>query len=142
MPFARGLPLAKALHPDTLLAFRMNGEPLTRSHGAPVRLIVPGWYGVCSVKWIKRLEVLDGMFSGYFQSNKYTIRRREDAGERKVPLTRMVVKSEIIRPGPDVVMASTIATEDSGSHVLLKELSPYGRKRTVQRFDGFIDVVL
>ena len=104
MPFARGLPLAKALHPDTLLAFRMNGEPLTRSHGAPVRLIVPGWYGVCSVKWIKRLEVLDGMFSGYFQSNKYTIRRREDAGERKVRLTRMVVKSEIIRPGPDATL--------------------------------------
>ena len=79
MRFARGLPLAKALHPDTLLAFRMNGEPLTRSHGAPVRLIVPGWYGVCSVKWITRLEVLDGVFSGYFQSNKYTIRRREGA---------------------------------------------------------------
>ena len=77
MRFARGLPLAKALHPDTLLAFRMNGEPLTRSHGSPVRLIVPGWYGVCSVKWITPLEVLDGAFSGYFQSNKYTIRRRE-----------------------------------------------------------------
>ena len=101
MRFARGLPLAKALHPDTLLAFRMNGEPLTRSHGSPVRLIVPGWYGVCSVKWITRLEVLDGAFSGYFQWNKYTIRRREGAIERKVRLTRMAVKSEIIRPGPN-----------------------------------------
>ena len=96
--------MAKALHPDTLLAFRMNGEPLTRSHGAPVRLIVPGWYGVCSVKWITRLEVLDGMFSGYFQSNKYTIRRREAAGERKVRLTRMAVKSEIIRPAPNATL--------------------------------------
>jgi len=104
MRFARGLPLAKALHPDTLLAFRMNGEPLTRSHGAPVRLIVPGWYGVCSVKWITRLEVLDEMFSGYFQTNKYTIRRREAAGERKVRLTRMAVKSQIIRPGPNAAL--------------------------------------
>jgi DMSO/TMAO reductase YedYZ molybdopterin-dependent catalytic subunit len=71
MQFARSLPMTKALHPDTVLAFRMNGEPLTRSHGAPVRLIVPGWYGVCSVKWVTRLE-----------------------------LTRMAVKSELIRPRP------------------------------------------
>ena len=98
MHFARGLPLAKAMHPDTLLAFRMNGEPLTRSHGAPVRLIVPGWYGVCSVKWIARLEVLDHQYDGYFQREKYTIWRREGEQERKVRLTRMAVKSEIIRP--------------------------------------------
>ncbi|MCI0422281.1 MAG: sulfite oxidase [Acidobacteria bacterium] len=99
MRFARGLPLAKAMHPDTLLAFRMNGEPLTRSHGAPVRLIVPGWYGVCSVKWITRLEVLDETFQGYFQSNKYTIRRRDNGGQRTVRLMRMPVKSQILRPG-------------------------------------------
>lgn len=104
MRFARGLPLCKALHPDTLLAFRMNGEPLTRSHGAPVRLIVPGWYGVCSVKWITRLEVLDDMFGGYFQADKYTILRREKTGERKVRLTRMAVKSEIIRPTANMAL--------------------------------------
>jgi DMSO/TMAO reductase YedYZ molybdopterin-dependent catalytic subunit len=98
MHFVRGLPLAKALHPDTLLAFRMNGEPLTRSHGAPVRLIVPGWYGVCSVKWIARLELLDHQYEGYFQSEKYTIQRREGGKERKARLTRMPVKSQIIRP--------------------------------------------
>src|SRR5215475_10144653 len=94
MHFVRGLPLAKALHPDTLLAFRMNGEPLTRSHGAPVRLIVPGWYGVCSVKWIARLEMLDHQYEGYFQSEKYTIQRREGGQERKARLTRMPVKSQ------------------------------------------------
>jgi DMSO/TMAO reductase YedYZ molybdopterin-dependent catalytic subunit len=89
------------MHPDTLLAFRMNGEPLTRSHGAPMRLVVPGWYGVSSVKWITRLEVLDRPYEGYFQSKKYTIRRREAAEERVVRLTRMAVKSEIIRPRAD-----------------------------------------
>ncbi len=99
MRFARGLPLAKALHPDTLLAYQMNGEPLTRSHGAPVRLIVPGWYGVCSVKWLTRLEVLDRPFDGYFQTVHYTIREKDAAGERVVCLTRTYVKSEIIRPG-------------------------------------------
>ncbi len=98
MRFTRGLPLAKALHLDTLLAFRMNGEPLTRSHGAPVRLIVPGWYGVCSVKWVTRLEVLDHQYEGYFQTNKYTVRRREAGTERLKRLTRMAVKSQIIRP--------------------------------------------
>lgn len=100
MRFVRGLPLGKALHPDTLLAYRMNGEPLSRSHGAPVRLIVPGWYGVCSVKWLTRLEVLDRPYEGYFQTHKYTIRRRDPDGERMVRLMRMAVKSEIVRPSP------------------------------------------
>jgi len=99
MRFTRGLPIQKALHPDTLLAFRMNGEPLSPSHGAPVRLIVPGWYGVCSVKWIGRLEVLDRAFEGYFQTRKYTIRKQESGSAPRVArITRMVVKSEIIRP--------------------------------------------
>jgi len=59
---------------------------------------VPGWYGVCSVKWLVRLELLDHQYEGYFQSEKYTILRREKETERKVRLTRMPVKSQIIRP--------------------------------------------
>jgi DMSO/TMAO reductase YedYZ molybdopterin-dependent catalytic subunit/rhodanese-related sulfurtransferase len=105
MSFTRGLPLAKAMHPDTLLAFRMNGEPLSHSHGAPVRLIVPGWYGVCSVKWLTRLEVLDRPFEGYFQTEKYTIRRRDAEGERLLPLTRTAAKSAIIRPRADAELS-------------------------------------
>lgn len=101
MRFVRGLPLLKALHPDTLIAFRMNGEPLTPSHGAPARLIVPGWYGVCSVKWLTRIEVLNRAFEGYFQTSKYTIREADGRDTRMVKLTRMAVKSEIIRPAPE-----------------------------------------
>jgi DMSO/TMAO reductase YedYZ molybdopterin-dependent catalytic subunit len=86
----------------------MNGEPLSRSHGAPVRLIVPGWYGVCSVKWLTRLEVLDRSFEGYFQTHKYTIRRHEADGERVVRLMRMAVKSEIIRPRAGAAVAPGI----------------------------------
>lgn len=98
MHFARGLPLAKALHRDTLLALRMNGEPLTPSHGFPLRLLVPGWYGVASVKWLTRLEASRVPFRGYFQTVKYTIKRSTGAATETLPLQDMAVKSEIVRP--------------------------------------------
>jgi DMSO/TMAO reductase YedYZ molybdopterin-dependent catalytic subunit len=98
MAFARSLPLAKALDPDTLLAVRMNGEPLEPSHGFPVRLLVPGWYGVASVKWLTRIELIDRPFRGYYQSVKYTVERQTANGLAKVPVQEMMVKSEILRP--------------------------------------------
>ena len=98
MAFARGLPLAKAMHRDTLLALRMNGEPLTPSHGFPVRLLVPGWYGVASVKWLTRIEVTRVPFSGYFQTVKYTIQRQAESGQVAECIGGMGVKSEIVRP--------------------------------------------
>ena len=98
MAFARGLPLAKAMHRDTLLALRMNGEPLTPSHGFPVRLLVPGWYGVASVKWLMRLEVSRVPFEGYFQTVKYTVQRPGKDGPMTECIRDMGVKSEIVRP--------------------------------------------
>jgi DMSO/TMAO reductase YedYZ molybdopterin-dependent catalytic subunit len=98
MHFARSLPVAKALHPDTLLALHMNGEPLEPEHGLPLRLFVPGWYGVASVKWLRRIEVLTRSFHGYFQSSKYTRQRRTAAGLQTEVIGPMAVKSEIIRP--------------------------------------------
>jgi DMSO/TMAO reductase YedYZ molybdopterin-dependent catalytic subunit len=98
MPFQRSLPLAKALHPDTLLALTMNGEVLEPSHGFPLRLFVPGWYGVASIKWLRRIEVLNEPFRGYFQSVKYTIKRQSDRGLETVVIGPMMPKSEIIRP--------------------------------------------
>src|SRR5437764_1124673 len=89
--FVRSLPLAKALDPDTLLAFRMNGELLEPSHGFPVRLFVPGWYGVASVKWLQRIEVLDRPFQGYFQTKKYTVQRQSSHGPETVVLGAMAV---------------------------------------------------
>jgi DMSO/TMAO reductase YedYZ molybdopterin-dependent catalytic subunit len=85
MHFARSLPVAKALDDDTLLAFRMNGERLEPNHGFPVRLFVPGWYGVASVKWLRRIAVLDHPFDGYSQSVKYTVRRRGPGGHGNGP---------------------------------------------------------
>lgn len=98
MQFARGLPLKKALHRDTLLALLMNGEPLTPSHGFPVRLLVPGWYGVASVKWLTRIDVVRTPFRGYFQTVKYTVQRQGAAGTETVGIQGMGVKSEIVRP--------------------------------------------
>ncbi len=99
MHFARSLPLAKALERDTLLVTRMNGELLSPSHGFPLRLFVPGWYGVASVKWLRRIEVLDHSFHGYFQSVKYTVQRPTSSGLETVVVGPMAVKSELIRPG-------------------------------------------
>jgi DMSO/TMAO reductase YedYZ molybdopterin-dependent catalytic subunit len=98
MNFTRSLPLVKAMHRDTLLVLRMNGELLTADHGAPVRLFVPGWYGVASVKWLSRIEVLDQPFRGYYQSTKYTVQRRTAAGVETVVVGPMEIKSEIVRP--------------------------------------------
>jgi DMSO/TMAO reductase YedYZ molybdopterin-dependent catalytic subunit len=103
MHFARSLPLEKALHPDTLLVYRMNGELLQPSHGSPLRLFVPGWYGVASVKWLQRIEVLDRPFRGYFQSVKYTVQRSTPQGLQSVVVGPMAVKSEILRPRPGAV---------------------------------------
>ncbi len=98
MPFERSLPLAKALHPDTLLALSMNGEPLDPVHGFPVRLFVPGWYGVASVKWLRRITVANEPFRGYFQSIKYTFQRETQRGLETEIVGPMRPKSEIIRP--------------------------------------------
>jgi sulfite oxidase len=81
--FAKGLPLEKALHPDTLLAWEMNGEPLPVGHGAPVRLIVPGWYASDSIKWLQRIELRERPFEGHFEVDDYRLRLEStDAGER------------------------------------------------------------
>jgi DMSO/TMAO reductase YedYZ molybdopterin-dependent catalytic subunit len=104
MPFARSLPLAKALDQDTLLAMQMNGEPLEPSHGFPIRLFVPGWYGVASVKWLRRIVVLDQPFRGYFQTTKYTVQRRTERGLETIVVGPMAVKSEILRPHDGAVL--------------------------------------
>ena len=70
-PFARSLSLEALRGLDAILAWTMNGEPLSPEHGAPVRLVVPGWYGVASVKWLSRILVQPEPFEGYFQRERY-----------------------------------------------------------------------
>jgi DMSO/TMAO reductase YedYZ molybdopterin-dependent catalytic subunit len=104
VPFARSLPIAKALDPDTLLAFGMNDAPLPLHHGHPLRLIVPGWYGVACVKWLRRIEALAQPFRGYFQSERYVIVPADRARGRVEPVTTMLPRSVITSPADgDVV---------------------------------------
>src|SRR3954449_5248806 len=73
--FARSMSLEEALNGDNLLCYEMNGAPLPREHGSPLRLIAPGWYGVANVKWLTRIEVMDQRYAGRFMARDYvTIR--------------------------------------------------------------------
>ena len=96
--FAKSLPLEKALHPDTLLVYEMNGVPLPREHGGPVRVLVPGWYGTYHVKWLARIEVLDRPFDGVFMTRNWQVRRRRDGYIREESVGQVAVKSLIVSP--------------------------------------------
>ena len=91
--FERSLPISGLGSAGALLAYAMNGQPLPAAHGYPLRLIVPGWYGVASVKWLTSIELTDRAFHGHFQADRYHI-----GGE---PLTLQAVRSLIteLRPG-------------------------------------------
>ena len=101
--YARSVPLEKALE-DVLLATEMNGDPLTPSHGFPLRAIVPGWYGMAAVKWLQRIVVTEKPYNGYYQTVDYAFWERDAAGVRLVPITQMQVKSAIARPGINEVI--------------------------------------
>jgi DMSO/TMAO reductase YedYZ molybdopterin-dependent catalytic subunit len=95
--YQRSLTLEEAMRADVLLAWAMNGQPLLPQHGAPLRLIVPGWYGMTSVKWLSRIEAVTSPFQGYQQVTAYRIQQSEDdPGE---PLSRMKVRALMAPPG-------------------------------------------
>ena len=105
--FQRGLPLAEALREDILLAYEMNGQPLLPQHGAPLRLVVPGWYGMAHVKWLTRVTVIDKEFDGY--QNAIGYRLRQDADDPGVPLTRIEPRALLRPPGfPDFMSRTRV----------------------------------
>lgn len=101
VPFGRSLSLADALRADLLLAYARNGEPLTPANGYPVRLIVPGWYGIANVKWLRRIELRDRRYMGKYMGREYvTVRGERRDGEVvfvETSVTRMNLKSIIAR---------------------------------------------
>jgi sulfite oxidase len=103
--FQRTIPTAKALHPDTLLAYEMNGQPLPIEHGFPLRVIVPGWAGDSWVKWLQHIEVLDHEFDGFWMKSAYRHPAQPVAPgtavdpSQMVPVTDLGVKSVIAAPG-------------------------------------------
>lgn len=102
-PFARAVPLSDSSLGKAILAWEMNGRGLEPEHGAPVRLIVPGWYAVASVKWLTRIELIAGDFDGFFQAVDYRIIERGEEGPGR-PLTTMPVHSLITGPAADAVV--------------------------------------
>jgi DMSO/TMAO reductase YedYZ molybdopterin-dependent catalytic subunit len=98
--YARSLPLDEALRDEMLLAYAVNGQPLPPQHGFPLRLVVPGWYGMTHVKWLRSIEVVAEPFLGWQQQLAYRLRASEDDEGR--PVTRMLPRSLLVPPGiPD-----------------------------------------
>jgi sulfane dehydrogenase subunit SoxC len=113
--YRRGLALDEALRDDVLLAFEMNGQPLPPQHGAPVRLIVPGWYGMAHVKWLVDVTVLVAEFDGYQNVTSYRVKQQAD--EMGEAVTRILPKALIQPPGvPD--FQSRVRVVDHGPVVL------------------------
>jgi DMSO/TMAO reductase YedYZ molybdopterin-dependent catalytic subunit len=110
--FSRSLIPAEALRDGVLVAYAMNGQPLLPQHGAPLRLVVPDWYGMASVKWLERIEVIDHAFDGVQQALSYHF--RTVPGGKGTPCTRMRVNSLMAPPGiPDYY--GRMRTVDAGS---------------------------
>jgi DMSO/TMAO reductase YedYZ molybdopterin-dependent catalytic subunit len=117
--FARSMSVEDALRENVLLCWQMNGEPLAKKHGAPLRLVVPGWYGVAWVKWLTRIEVHDRRFMNKFMGRDYvTIRGEQQGGRtiwRETSVGKMNLKSVVARavrrPG-GVVRVSGAAWSD------------------------------
>jgi DMSO/TMAO reductase YedYZ molybdopterin-dependent catalytic subunit len=102
--FVRQVPIEKAMHPDTLIAYEMNGQPIAPLHGFPLRAIVPGWEGAYSIKWLTQLRVIDREFDGFWVATGYRYPTKTVAPGATVdpkdmaPLSGLVVKSLITRP--------------------------------------------
>jgi DMSO/TMAO reductase YedYZ molybdopterin-dependent catalytic subunit len=103
VPFARSLPLERALHPDTLLAYAMNGDVLPTAHGFPLRLLVPGWYGMASVKWLTHIHTVSEPFGGFFQRERYIM--RDAPVPDGTPITQVGIRSVITTPHEGVSIA-------------------------------------
>ncbi|MDQ0596891.1 DMSO/TMAO reductase YedYZ molybdopterin-dependent catalytic subunit [Streptomyces canus] len=93
--------------PEVLVAYAMNGAPLPPQHGHPLRLVVPGWYGMAHVKWLRDVSVVDEPFTGFQQTVAYRLRERpEDPGE---PVTRIAPRALLLPPGfPDFMSRTRV----------------------------------
>jgi DMSO/TMAO reductase YedYZ molybdopterin-dependent catalytic subunit len=107
--YQRALPLdvATGTEPEVLVAYEMNGAPLPPQHGHPLRLVVPGWYGMAHVKWLRELTVTDTPFTGFQQTVAY--RLRQDPGDEGEPVTRIAPRALLVPPGfPDFMSRARV----------------------------------
>jgi DMSO/TMAO reductase YedYZ molybdopterin-dependent catalytic subunit len=99
--FERSLTIDEVSQNEVLLAYSMNGQPLPLEHGYPLRVIVPGWYGVAAVKWLTQIDVVGHSFSGYFQTEKYVYEWERSGSLQREPVRQMKVRSLITQPDAD-----------------------------------------
>jgi DMSO/TMAO reductase YedYZ molybdopterin-dependent catalytic subunit len=115
--FARSITLENAMRPDPLLAWALNGQPLDRDHGAPLRVIMPGWYGVANVKWVSEIHLQEGRFLGNYQARWYrTVRAVGGTGELNDPATQFV-ETEVTKLNLKSVIARV--RKSGGAHQVL-----------------------
>jgi DMSO/TMAO reductase YedYZ molybdopterin-dependent catalytic subunit len=96
--FERSLKLEDARNGEALLAYAMNGEPLPIQHGRPLRVVMPGWYAVASVKWLTEIELTDTPFTGHFQRDTYYFERQRDGEVVREPVSLQRVRALITEP--------------------------------------------
>ena len=113
--YERSLPVADAMRDEVLLAYAVNGQPLPPQHGFPLRLVVPGWYGMTHVKWLAGITVVDEPFRGWQQDVAYHLRASED--EHGTPVTRIQPRALLVPPGiPEFLSRSRLV--EAGAVVL------------------------
>lgn len=114
--YERALTVDEATRPEVLLAYEMNGQPLLPQHGAPLRLVVPGWYGMTNVKWLSRIAAANEPFAGYQQKRGYLFRVHVD--DTGTPMSRIRPRALMIPPGmPDFYTRQRVVA--MGEHSLL-----------------------
>ena len=134
MDYQRSLGIEDARRPEVMLVHAMNGAPLQPQHGFPLRLLVPGWYGMASVKWLRRIEAVAEPFAGYQQASTYRYKvDREDPGE---PVQRIRVRALMSPPGiPDFFTRRRLL--DAGEVTLIGRA--WGGRAPIRRVEVGID---
>ncbi|MCI0700876.1 MAG: sulfite oxidase [Planctomycetia bacterium] len=124
--FDRGIPLAKAKKDETLIVWNMNDEALTAAHGAPLRAIVGGWYGMAAVKWLTRIVVLDRPHNSFWQTFDYSIWIRDAAGlPQLAPVTA-------IQPKALIISLATGDAVDAGKGIIVSGKAWAGENRVAK----------
>jgi sulfite oxidase len=134
-PFGGSIPLTKALGPEVLLADQMNGEPLPPAHGYPLRVIVPGYIGARSVKWLSAITVQSQPSTNYFQARTYRLYpsriRSETAPEHGFSLGETPVNSAVCEPSEGALV--------DGPRVLVRGYALTGGTREIERVEVSLD---
>ena len=132
--YERSLPVEMLLEGDALLAYEINGEPLPPQHGAPLRLVVPGWYGMTSVKWLSRITLRDEPFDGYQMRQAYRVRLEED--EPGEAITTIAPRSLMVPPGIPEFRSRERLVQPGPCEIVGRAWSGAGRARRGRRLDG------